>query len=344
MTYILGLNYLGINSIISDARVTSGSGEGYNTSLKTGLLFPGCMFGRAGNVAASRDFILAVKGALPTSDTLPSLWKQFEEFITFYDMPRAETNAGGRFQVLLSSRCMGKPELYLLDSFNRKLSPVKGDWVSVGSGKIALDPLVRQHYKHTIGEITKIIQIYPVPKQIYPHFICLWLSELTLTFEKSALEKIGVGGAFHFVYQTDNLETMQNPALYVFCDANIAAKQITCWFYRVCFVQGCLVVEQVIPPHQLTDVPLGKHERQAFCDEASRPDIMDRMVNDPEFKEKMKQELNALPFYQFCGFGFTNPAFRRGFGFHFTNEGKYVVAPDGEIADEYKALIVSHFQ
>jgi hypothetical protein len=73
----------------------------------------------------------------------------------------------------------------------------------------------------------------------------------------------------------------------------------------------------VIPPNQIPDAPEGKHERFASCDEAARPDIVEQLTNDPTFHKKMKRQLNAQPFYRFCGFGFTNPLYRKGFGFHF---------------------------
>lgn len=343
MTYIIGLNHFDINSIISDARVTSDDGTGQNISLKTGFLFPGCIFGRAGNMATSRDFILAVKSALTGRNTLPGFWQQFQDFVSFYDMPTGQTDRAGRFQLLLSSRCLGKPKFYLLDSYHRTVSSVENSWISIGSGREDLDPLVERDYKLRLDEIVRIIQSYGLPRQIYSYFVCLWLSELTLSFEKRFLEEKGVGGVFHFAFQTSNQEAIQEPALYVFSAANLKTKQVTCWLYRVCFVQGCLIVEHIIPPNQDAAAPLGKHERHAFCDEASRPDIVTQLES-PGFADKMKEEINALPFYQFCGFGFLNPIHRKGFGYHFTNEGKYVVTKDGEIADEYKAFIVSHFE
>jgi len=344
MTYILGINCLGINSIVSDSRVTSPTGDGWNTSLKTGFFFPGCVFGRAGNMAASRDFIIAAKVALNRINTLSDLWSQFEDFVTFYDMPVAESDAGGRFSLLLSSRCRGDPEFFKLDSRVRQLVPIHSSWISLGSGKTLLDPLIEMDYISRIDQITKIIRAQGLPNHIYPYFICLWLSELALTFEKTILEERGVGGVFHFIVQSNQDEAVQGPALYVFSDANNANRQITCWFYRVCFVEGCLIVEEVIPPNQLPNAPEGKHKRSAYCNEASRPDILEQFADDPTFKERMRKQLNGLPFYQFCGFGFTNPEYRRGFGFHFTNEGKYVVTPDGQISDEYKAYIASNFQ
>jgi len=64
MTYIIGYKQPGINTIISDMRVSwkaaNGSGLGRNTALKTGYLFPGCFFGRLGSAEHSREFICAV--------------------------------------------------------------------------------------------------------------------------------------------------------------------------------------------------------------------------------------------------------------------------------------------
>jgi hypothetical protein len=302
------------------------------------------MFGRTGNIATSRDFIIAVKNELTGINNLPGFWSQFKEFITYYSMPSAKSDSAGRFQLLISTRCRGKPEFFVLDSYTRSLEIVKSPWISLGSGKSLLDPIIERDYAERIRQITEAIQDYPLPNYIQSYFVCLWLSELALTFEKSILEKNGVGGAFHFTFQNTQLESVQEPALYVFCDVNLASQRVTCWFYRVCFVEGCLVIEQVIPPNQIPDAPEGKHERFASCDEAARPDIVEQLTNDPTFHKKMKRQLNAQPFYRFCGFGFTNPLYRKGFGFHFTTEGDYVVTPDGQISEEYKSLIISNFQ
>lgn len=341
MTYILGFSYQGINSIIGDCRLTSTDKEGRNVSLKTGLLFPGCIFGRTGNDASSRDFILGIKKAITAGTTLSDLWRQFEEFIHSYDMPVSTSDTDGRFQLLLSSRCRGKPEFFVLDSYQRSLEPVHAPWISLGSGKVLLDALVERVYAKRIDGIMEEIRAHGVPSYVIFNFVCLWLSELTLTFEKGALESHGVGGAFHFLLQTEKYESTQAPALYVFIDADVVHRQVILWQYRICFVQGCLVVEHIIPPNQTSGTPKGQYEAFVMCDTTSGRDVEEKVTSDPDFGHTLKKQIDGLPFYRFCGFGFANPRLRLGFGFHFTNEGKYAVTRDGRISDEVWAHILN---
>ena len=47
------------------------------------------------------------------------------------------------------------------------------------------------------------------------------------------------------------------------------------------------------------------------------------------------------PYYFFCGFGYTNPQYRRGFGFHVTTEGDYIIGQDGIFPDVMQQIIDS---
>jgi hypothetical protein len=61
MTYIVAFGQPGLNAIIADTWVTSSSGasapDDPNFGLKIGPLFPGCIYGVAGNAAAAQGFI-----------------------------------------------------------------------------------------------------------------------------------------------------------------------------------------------------------------------------------------------------------------------------------------------
>jgi hypothetical protein len=120
MTYIIGFSIDGINSILSDTRVTySNSQLGQNIALKTGILFAGCIYGVAGHVDNAFNFIEAVKMYVAGASSIFDAWEKLNEFIMFYDFP---TNTkDGFFQLLLSSRHSGQSEFYILDS-NRHLT------------------------------------------------------------------------------------------------------------------------------------------------------------------------------------------------------------------------------
>jgi tetratricopeptide (TPR) repeat protein len=347
VTYVIGFREFGVNSIVSDARI-SHDGFGTNTALKTGQLFPGCIFGRSGNEETGRQFILAARTYVQPSvdscedNSAEQYWTRFQEFVSFYDFPGgAESDTRG-FKMLLSTRSSGNPELYLLDSSDRVLAPVSDRWISIGSGKALLDPLVEHDYLSRVEEIARYLEESGIPWS-YPYFLCLWLSELTLSAEQSRLESVGVGGVFHFIYQTATCESPQEPALYVLSMADCDTRTIYLWLYRICYTRGCVAVEEVIPPGQLLHAPNGEHKCTILCNEASRPDIKNALETGG-LEECIKEDLNRLPFYFFCGFGVANPSDRKGWGYHITNEGKYVVTKDGVIAPFYQELIASQFE
>ena len=85
MTYILGVKQRGANAIISDLRVSRRTPDqtwwGANTALKSGKLFDGCMFGRAGNAEVSRDFIVAFKAEIKDyMASVSDLWHRLRQF------------------------------------------------------------------------------------------------------------------------------------------------------------------------------------------------------------------------------------------------------------------------
>lgn len=340
MTYIVGFRRSGFNAIISDARISWEEQyrlEGQNTALKTGLLFPGCMFGRLGSDNHGREFILAAKAAVTGKNTLVGFWERFRDFASSYGFPK---NGGDHFQVLLSSRSAGEPELYLLDS-RKGLSPVSDDLITLGIGKSLLDPLVEQEYVPRLEEISTKLKEKNHPDRLFPYFMCLWLMELSKGLERSQLESVGVGGVFHFILQTNRKEATQLPALYVLSGPDRARRRVYSWIYRVAFAEGGQVIETLTPPGQVPDTPSAEHERVVLFDTASRP-IVSSIDAEP-LQRKILEEIKSQPWYFFCGFGFINPTERKGLGFHVTTEGKYVVNQDGEIDSGYQKFIASNF-
>ncbi len=327
MTYIVGFKQPGVNAIISDARVSwkgdHNQWEGKNTRLKTGLLFTGCIFGRLGNDECSRDFIVAFRRSVREStDSIGGFWQKFQEFAKSYNYRKGSKN---QFKLLLSCRATGQPKFHLFDSengFSSEEIPHENYFLSFGSGKEILDPYLSQVCSARIkplqeylsGNLPKTIS----PWLVSPYFVSLWLSELSLTFESSELEKHQVGGVFHFIYQTEQTEATQTPAIYIFSMANRSAKSIYSWIYRVACVQGGLYVERHSPPDSRSKEV--KVEVDAFFDDASRLDAS--KLDKESLHDQIIAELNSIPFYCFCGFGFTPPQDRKSFGFKIATKGK----------------------
>src|SRR5688500_1135790 len=132
MTYIIGFSIDGVNSILSDTRVTlTATQQGQNTVIKTGILYPGCIYGIAGNIDNAFDFIKAVQMFVKDVSDISSAWEKLNELISFYDFPSEREQ--DPFQILLSSRHSGQPKFYVLYSSTRKLIQCDDEWVSLGS-------------------------------------------------------------------------------------------------------------------------------------------------------------------------------------------------------------------
>lgn len=342
MTYTIGFSIDGVNSILSDTRVTpTVTQQGQNTALKTGILYPGCIYGLAGNIDNASAFIKwARMYIVDTSNTL-SAWEKFKEFTTsVYDFPQGENNL---FQILLSSRHSGQPEFYLMSS-NRELIGCEEERVSIGSGKELLDAPVEEKYRVRIEEARQALTDKNAPTAIiHPYFLCLMLSEMTLAFQRPRLEEKKVGGVFNFVYQTSTDDSFQEPALYIFSDVNRNTNKILLWGYRVCRIQEGLYLE-CNDNSLLPGIP--EEVYAALFHDPTEVELEDIRAN-PEFQQKIQKMINELPFYYFCGFGYVHPRFQYGHECHIAldnNPDTLIIKQfGGEISEEFEELIKKHY-
>lgn len=144
------------------------------------------------------------------------------------------------------------------------------------------------------------------------------------------LEKYHVGGTFHFLWQDMQGEHTQFPAVYVLSDADPKKKIICSWLYRVAYAQGALVVDNPIT-----------NAREIIMDSAARPNF--KLIPTDKLKLDIAREIDAQPFYYFCGFGFSDPKHRGEFGIAITTEGKYVVDKNCTISPFFKTQVQEKF-
>ncbi len=341
MTYTIGFSIDGTNSILSDTRVTSiGTQRGQNTAIKTGILSAGCIYGLAGNVDNAFQFINAAKIFVSGASDISQSWEKLNELVSFYDFPSGKEES---FQILFSFRHSGNPEFYILSS-NRELVRSDKEWVSIGSGKEILDPLVEEKYLGRIREAKQALKgNNPLDTMIvYPYFLCLMLSELTLTFQRSVLEKAKVGGIFNFVYQTSADDNFQKPAVYIFCDVNRKTKEINLWRYRVCRIQEGLYI-QCNDPSLLPGISEETYE--AFIHDPAilaLGGISDLL----EFERRIREKVDSLPYYYFYGVGYVNPIYQFGHECHIalsSDQAALAVGQEIEISEKFEELIKNHF-
>jgi hypothetical protein len=354
MTYILGLKQPGLNAIISDARISWKSNdngwEGDNTALKTGLFFTGCIFGRVGNSEHSANFITRFKSRIESvSDNTQECWRQLQVFVDEYPFSSSPDN---HFQLLLSCRLDETPEFYILDSktgLSKQDDTSAISVVTLGSGKTILDVQVAndfltriekvQNYMIDSGEFHSLKFI----RYITLYLLCLWLSELSLTFESSVLNQHQVGGVFHFLCQDSKTEQLQSPAVYIFSTFSPSSQTILGWIYRVAFARGGLYVEIHKPYNPASGLPREETEKHILFDKASSPSL--DKISVGQLQQEANDAISKLPFCFFCGFGFTPPQDRKSMGSLLPKDGKYeeVFEPDGQLRAEIKVLINSNF-
>jgi len=331
MTYVVGISQFDINAIICDTHVSwwrfNQKVKGENVGLKNGLFFPGCIYGISGSVDDARNFIISCKSYLTGNHTLPHFWEMFLEFVNSYSFPRINDSS---FQLLLSSRNQGSLQFYVLDSRNSACEPCD-KFISIGSGKPMLDQHVQNLVSLNTDIINKLVTVEKrLPRFTFPYLYCLWLNELSQGMDLLSLEKHHVGGIFHFLWQDIQGEHAQCPTVYVFSDADPTKKTIYSWVYRVAYAQGALVVDNPIT-----------NAREIIMDTAARPNF--GLIPSDQLNLDIGKEIDAQPFYYFCGFGFADPKHRGEYGIAITTERKYVVDKAGSIFPPFNALLQDKF-
>lgn len=319
MSYIVGLKINGVSSIICDTRVSFENGDGENTSLKSGRIFPGCIYGGAGNADSMRRFIKQCKIALTTSDKrlLIDYWSLFQKCIKFHIDEHTEY-----FELILASRHTGKTELY---SFNSKDKIIReeNNFISIGSGKKLLDEQLKAYIDNTKNIFIKQLQDNSWNIACYPYGYCLWLMEKARGYESVQLEQIGVGGYFHFSYQTNIMEARQDPSVYIINKA--FGKTIYSYIYHITFEEASMIIS--CPD---------KNQRMLILDEAvwmGCGNFTDK--EKQEYADRVYMQADEQPYYVFLGVGYADLEQRGHMLFHMTNKEDYVMTRDGKIDEKF---------
>lgn len=332
MTYIVGINKKEHNfiTLISDIMVTRMYSDGTiareNTALKTGLLFAGCLYGLAGDANAGEAFLLKFKDSLDENKSINENVEELKKHIK-----NNMWEKGNGFEILFAIR-NPTPDLYLFNSSNSDLVLCKQSIVTLGSGKKDLDNLVTSMNQYVDSNIMQILKENKIPIVYYPCFMCLWLSEQTLGFENTYLEKIGVGGIFHFCYQTIDKEHRHLPIMFVLISLDKSTGKVDYKIYRISFVNGFLVIDYLI-----------ENKRAAFTSRVERKDLRNyRIEEDLELLKEIYKRSDSLPFYYFCGFAAYDPNHRGYYRFHLSCNDKKVIDRNGRIDPSYLEEIIKN--
>jgi hypothetical protein len=354
MTYVVALSQPGINTLIVDTRVSwkdrDGEWHGSNTSLKSGLLFPGCMYARVGSSFGSRAFIREFKRSIMwKKPSITNVWDRFEEFAR--DYPYEDPLA---FKLVLSSRHSGSPDFYVLDS-QKGLTLVPVDHYSIatfGSGKDVLDEIVKDKIGKRIQEFLEFslnnrdVVGSLKPHLMVPYLLSMWLCQLSLIWKKNDLESVKVGGVFHFNMQSGTSESGQRPALYIFnyaTKSDIDEFSIHSWSYRIIIAKGALYLEKHVPEGQSHPGAKAYTETHIISDTAARYDASE--IETKDLIDKVRARVDELPFYEFAGVAGVDPQLEGNFNASITNssEKSDVWDDKGFFQSQFKEMIFSLF-
>lgn len=328
MTYLVGMKYGTYSAIICDTRVTfdDKNRESSNFSLKSGSLFPGCMYALCGSFPDARQFLMRSKDYL-TGTPIHGLWDRFADFAQSYNFPNQDHQ---QFELLLSSRHAGAPTLYVLDSRSRCIC-AHGDLVTLGSGKPLLDDFVKANFAQYPNWTNPGATNLP---EFPPFFLCLLLMELVQGYEVSLFEKHGVGGYFHFSYQTTQIESRQPPTVYVLCNLSAEKQTIYTWVYRIAFAEAALVVECPQKNMRFIQLDTGAWMQAGNLSPSELED----------YRHHIDQLTEQQPYYNLCGFGSANPQYTGHNPIVITNQNEYVIARNGKQTEGFEMLTRSVFQ
>jgi hypothetical protein len=304
MTYIVGVQNkeCEISTIICDLMVTKGgrgNPEVTPTALKSVRLFPGCIVALAGDASSGITFLHQFKSLISLYDPPAYNWELFERYVSEGVHMNAEP-----FELLLSYNGTGIPELFTFHSKDTQLRKVADELVTIGSGKKLLDPFVKEKNNLVRDSLFDWMRKDKMPMRYYPYFLCLWLSELAQGLEFTELERLGVGGIFHFCFQEKKEEGRQLQSVYVI-SASVENK-IVHYIYRISFSRGFLIFENPNLP--------GKY---LLADSIEMPDLQSKSKEGLlSISRTAIKESDEMPFYRFCGFGFASKTFRNHFIIH----------------------------
>lgn len=240
MTILIGLKHNGTTILISDTRVSFGKTPKHmDFSLKSGLLFPSCLYAGTGDVKDIRIFVRKLKSHLTSRKWRPFIWywKRFHQFSATYNFPLA---ADRQFKLILASRADEESKLFVLDSGTGEIKE-QPDIIMLGAGADLLEDPLKEYW--AINRPSLEEEFKKFPPFVLGYALCHLLMTLAQGDYSESLARYGVGGVFHFVYQTADNENRQGPAVYDIVLVSEQKKIIAHILFRVTFEKMAMIVE-----------------------------------------------------------------------------------------------------
>lgn len=311
MTLLVGLKYKYTSILISDTRVSyEHRSDVMDFSLKSGFLFPGCVYAATGDMSEIRKFIIKVKSDL-TSKTWKTYKFYWEKFNTITGKYHFSINSKKNFKLLLASRAQRESILYVLDSSTGLINTC-GDFVILGSGgKFAGD--IRDYWNNTKSVYEEEFRGYP--SYIMGYAICQVLTILGQGEYNKIFNKYHVGGVFHFSYQDSRGEYRQGPAVYDVIHISRQDKIIVHILFRVTFEKMAMIVEY--GPKKSFNISV---------DSAAWPKIFKLNKTEKDaLISKLKIGSINQKFYEYLGVGFADEKYSDKWLYHISGNDEFLI-------------------
>ena len=222
MTYVIGIKRFDTTAILVDSALSlrDAAGKLYPhpelEGFKNGVLYPGCIYGFAGNLERAAQFMQKMRTVVATETGLLEKWEALEAAVRIYPFAHGENQ---QFDALLSSRHSGAPELFVVDSADEELRRVDADMHTLGSGADFLDVQRVLPFARDILAPDQLIAmeraVQPFTRLDYPYMLAFLIHASCYGEDGRQLCQAGVGGIVHFIRQDSCSEERQKPSLYV---------------------------------------------------------------------------------------------------------------------------------
>jgi len=309
MTYVVAAKHFGSSAIVADMGVRNeGRRDLADIALKSGALFPGCIYGISGHAQSARRFLEDFKSGIRTDRSIVENWTELLERC----QTRQPDSAADRFQLVISSRHAGEPELFTFDSTVRGLSPA-ADFVTIGAGASVLDSLVVEARSHVFAPTMATLAGFGA-LDMWPAIYTLWLTQHSLSQDydlRTCLHRVGVSGLFHYIAQSATEERRQQEIIYTFVDFDSTERRLVYVIYKV--AAGEHFVRVVDPIEDTTRVCFDSHTDLALSWSDGRPP-------SPELRAYVQSCLGDDA--SLFAFGFLNTTYFDRIFFNITQKGR----------------------
>jgi hypothetical protein len=297
MTYVIGVQQCGLVSFVADSVTTNHvSGDPHFQNMKTGILFPGCLYGFCGNAERAWRCIATLRAVGQSREDPGTNWDRLVQAAERYRFVINDDSQ--HFTILLSSRHDGSPKMYELSSETEQLRPIEETVYTMGSGSTV--PELERHVRKYIQQRLSPNRIRgaveagermgrPLPADHWAYEIPFRLMQIQFG-NQTAFRLARVGGFFHLLLQSSEAEWRQEPTFYVLATLNPVNRIPIYRTRRIAFDSKRL-------PHEL----LYLYERVA--PDKDRAEILTlQMLKQSQVEELWKEQFRGPPYkYMIAG-------------------------------------------